>query len=270
MTDLHVHTTFSSDGRSTLEEMVSAARARGMRYLGITEHFDREYLVQPVMIDGKAIVQTTDGEAYFPAARRMQAEYPALLVGAELGYFPHEAVFDAHGETIARYSPDFTINSVHTVGDCDCWAHEYFAGKDKKRAYGDYLRRVRLSLEAPYPYDIVGHLGYCCRNAPYEDRKMRAEEFPELEDILRTIVAKDKILEVNTARGGAGEGFLPDEEILSLYYALGGRLVSFASDAHHVSRLCEGREKVVSALKRIGFSAIAVPRRGERIFVPLA
>ena len=36
--DFHVHTSLSGDGRSTLEEVVAAARARGCRVLAITDH----------------------------------------------------------------------------------------------------------------------------------------------------------------------------------------------------------------------------------------
>src|SRR4030095_4668144 len=36
--DFHLHTTVSGDGRSTLEQMVAAAIARGYRALGVTHH----------------------------------------------------------------------------------------------------------------------------------------------------------------------------------------------------------------------------------------
>ncbi len=36
--DLHTHSTWSSDGKSTLEEMATAARERGYRYLAVTDH----------------------------------------------------------------------------------------------------------------------------------------------------------------------------------------------------------------------------------------
>ena len=36
--DLHTHSTWSSDGKATLEEMALAARARGYRYLAMTDH----------------------------------------------------------------------------------------------------------------------------------------------------------------------------------------------------------------------------------------
>ena len=36
--DFHVHTTVSGDGRSSLEDVVLAAKARGYRVLAITDH----------------------------------------------------------------------------------------------------------------------------------------------------------------------------------------------------------------------------------------
>ena len=53
--DLHVHTTLSGDGRSTLEEVLDAATGRGYAYLAITDHAEdlaingatREQLTRP-------------------------------------------------------------------------------------------------------------------------------------------------------------------------------------------------------------------------------
>src|SRR4029077_2506388 len=36
--DLHSHTTWSADGKSTMEEMARAAKARGYAYLAVTDH----------------------------------------------------------------------------------------------------------------------------------------------------------------------------------------------------------------------------------------
>src|SRR5262249_19528331 len=38
--DLHMHTT-ETDGKATLEEMVAAAKARGLKYIAITDHSKR-------------------------------------------------------------------------------------------------------------------------------------------------------------------------------------------------------------------------------------
>src|SRR5204863_729276 len=36
--DLHSHTTWSADGKASMEEMALAAKARGYRYLAVTDH----------------------------------------------------------------------------------------------------------------------------------------------------------------------------------------------------------------------------------------
>ena len=110
----------------------------------------------------------------------------------------------------------------------------------------------------------MAHIGYCSRNAVYADPKIRYEDFSEILDrILYRIVEKDKILEINTSSKTAGSPFLPDTDILRRYYEMGGRKVSYASDAHDPSRIMEKRDIVVAALKKIGFSCLSVPDCGK-------
>ena len=86
---------------------------------------------------------------------------------------------------------------------------------------------------------------------------------------MKTVIAKDKILEVNSASKMRETMTLPSENILQRYYELGGRKISFGSDAHFKERVADKREEVVDMLKRIGFTHITVPFRGEHIKVEL-
>ena len=95
-----------------------------------------------------------------------------------------------------------------------------------------------------------------------------AEFGAEIDDILKTIIEKDKILEVNSSTKGMGLS-VTSEEILSRYYALGGRKVSFGADAHDSSRIAENRDAVMEMLKNIGFTYIIVPDRGEHIKIEI-
>lgn len=264
MTDIHTHSTFSMDGQSPLSDMVRAAKEAGLRYFGVSEHFDADSNTQELF--------GTDAASYFPAARTLQrseGEGFTLLVGAEFGFSHMPAAQERFLALQKKYRPDFVVNSVHIVDGCDCWFPDYFAGKTKERAYRDYLEYVLQSLGAPYPYDIVGHIGYVSRNAPYEDRKISYSDFSALYDeILSAIVEKGKILEVNSSCGGAGSDFLPDTDVLCRYFELGGRKVSFGSDAHGVSRVAEKRALITDALKKIGFTSITVPA-GKEIEVPI-
>ena len=53
------------------------------------------------------------------------------------------------------------------------------------------------------------------------------------------------------------------------YYDLGGRKVSYGSDAHFTSRILDKREEICAALKKIGFTYITVPFKGEHIKVEI-
>ena len=270
---MHTHSSFSADACDCLADMVGQAKRLGLRYYGTAEHFDCDYIPLGLTYEGGAPVYT-DASGYFSAARALQREACdgafTYLAGAEFGYSDDEGVIAAYRRIIAEYSPDFIINSVHTCDGADCWYESYFSGKDRRTAYSRYLMRVIRSLSAPYPYDIVAHVGYVSRNAPYADAKLNYREFSELYDeILKGVIARGKILEVNTSARGAGSAFLPDCDVLARYAELGGTKLSFASDAHELSAIARGGDGVAAALKKLGFTRLTVPCRGLELEVEL-
>ncbi|MBO5782877.1 MAG: histidinol-phosphatase HisJ family protein [Clostridia bacterium] len=265
ITDVHTHTTFSADGIDDIYTMLARAKQISLAFWGISEHFDYDYLADNITIHGKTIPYT-DAEAYFTAARAIQSQCQEVrvLVGAECGFSRNQRAKDMYHALIERYKPDFIVNSVHTQGAYDYYEAAAFDGKDKHTAYKEYLCLVRESLDVDYDYDIVGHLGYPTRFAPYADKTLDYAEFAhELDDILTAIIAKGKILELNSSVKGLSTPCLPFPQIVERYFALGGRKVSFASDAHGAARLADGREKVVDLLKTIGFTHITVPCQGK-------
>ena len=275
LTDLHTHTTFSPDGKDDIQVMIQTAQEKGVRFYGISEHIDYD-----MILAGKTYAKPTftDEESYFRTARQKQAELAGelrLLVGAEFGYADGETTAKAYREFQEKYRPDFIINSVHTLyGDDYCRGTPYRTKtgeiRSKRETYEEYFALVKRSVEADYEYDIVGHAGYCTRYAPYEDKGAPYNEFKEAWDgVLRAVIARDKILEVNTSNKLGVSPTLPDWEILQRYYELGGRKVSIGSDAHFKERILDKRELVVKKLKEIGFTAVTVPIRGEHLQVKL-
>ncbi len=266
--DLHTHTFFSDDGRQDMRVMIEKAISLGLLYYGTSEHFDYDYIAKNLKIQGREMRQI-DANAYFARARQLQAEYKnkiTYLAGCEFAYDDDTGIQDRYGEICEKFSPDYIINSVHTCLGKDCYFPDFFEGKSKEYAYNAYLYRILESLEAPYPFDIVAHIGYCSRNATYADPKLRYEKFADILDaILKKIVQKGKILEVNTSAKTAGSPFIPDTDILKRYFALGGRRVIFSSDAHDETRIADKRDLVSAALKQIGFTHITLPVRGQYI-----
>lgn len=271
LTDMHTHTTFSHDATGTPAEMLEAAQKAGIAFYGVSDHFDYDYDLVQMSEQERKETKNGDPNEYFHALRHLQEVYEGVMnvaVGVEFGFSEKEEVKALYKETYEKFHPDFVINSVHG-GEGKDFARYTFT-EDKKTVYGMYLRLIRESLDAPYPYDIVGHIGYIARYVPFEDRRLSLEEFgAQIDDILLTIIRKDKILEVNSANKNLENHTLPAKEIVRRYYELGGRKVSFGSDAHFAERIADKREEIVSMLKGIGFEYITVPFRGEHIKVEL-
>lgn len=271
LTDLHTHTTFSYDGRDTAVEMLAHAQKQGIAFFGVSEHFDYDCDKTLMHEAGCTDWLDIDAEEYFHTLRHLQEDYAGVmnvLVGAEFGYSKNADAQGRYVLTYEKYRPDYVINSVHCDGGLD-FAFTRFT-EDKATVYGRYLRLVRDSLDAAYPYDIVGHIGYIARYVPFEDKDFSLEEFAaEIDDILKTIIQKDKILEVNSSNKQLSNRTLPAEPILERYYQLGGRKISYGSDAHFKARIGDKREEVVAMLKSIGFTYLTVPYRGEHIKVEL-
>ena len=272
ITDIHTHSFYSFDGIDLLKDIIAGAQERGVAFYGVSEHADYDIYLK----HGASMHRILEEEEYFHEARHLQEDYAGVmnvLVGAELGYSPDPRVCDGYQKLIEKYAPDFIVNSVHS-----CKGDDYYDGvpyrnadgspRDIKAVYEEYLDLILSSVNAPYAYDIIGHIGYADRYAPSGSAHITLAEYGDkIDAILQAIIEKNKILEVNAKRGL--EGALPSDEIVKRYYALGGRNISYASDTHTVAGVCNDRERVVAYLKSIGFTHLTVPCKGEYIKVEL-
>ena len=129
--DFHVHTSVSGDGRSTLEEVVAAARERGCRVLAITDH--AEGTLSGV---GREALLAQRAEI-----RALQARVPdlRLLHGVELNIGPNgELDYDAE----FRAGFDWCLASIHDHFELDRAAQ---------------TRRVVTAMHDP-SVRMIGHL----------------------------------------------------------------------------------------------------------------
>lgn len=107
--DFHVHTSVSGDGRSTLDEIVATAKARGYRALAITDHAEGT-------LSGVGRDALVEQRAQIAAMKKKLGDSMRLLHGVELNIGKDGALdYDAD----FRKSFDFCIASVHDHFDLD-------------------------------------------------------------------------------------------------------------------------------------------------------
>lgn len=254
--DTHIHTRFSPDGTGEPEAFVLRALELHAEHVTFTEHVDLLYS-DPSFV--------TDLDAYFACARALQQKYADRIyvgVGLELGYTAQNK--HLYADLVAKYRPDYIVNSVHQVGAYDCYAPEYFAGRTVKDAVCAYLDAVAESLLAPYPYHAVGHLGYVCRSAPqpvslYEIAPQKTDE------IVRHIANSDKILELNTHVKALSTPTLPDADVLRQYVQAGGTRVCFASDAHSPDTLGRRYAAARALAQNCGLTVQTLTENGQQV-----
>ncbi|MEE8456915.1 MAG: DNA polymerase/3'-5' exonuclease PolX [Acidimicrobiia bacterium] len=105
--DLHVHTDWSGDGRSTLPEMLDVAASRGLDYIAITDHAQdlaMNGLSRERMLEQRAVIE------------EMRSRYRTLTIlhGAELNIAPDGSI-DYDAEFLADF--DFGVASIHSHFD---------------------------------------------------------------------------------------------------------------------------------------------------------
>ncbi len=245
--DIHLHSSFSFDSDENIDNYIVKAKSLGEKVLGFTEHYDYDaYLL------GEDL-GLLDIESYLPKIESLRQNNPdmKILAGIELGYSVLSV--DKYKEIIKKYPFDHVVLSVHCLPVYgDFYNGTAFVGRNTRDVYEEYLQTILASINSDVDYDIIAHIGYCQRYAKDKSVKIDYDTYPKLiDEILTGIIKKGKCLEINTSFEGVGD-FLPDKSIIRRYISLGGKSLSFASDAHKADRYTEGKDAVISFLKSIG------------------
>lgn len=254
MFDTHTHCCFSHDSITQPEDMIIYAINKGLDYIAFTDHCDKD-LIMLKEFDWVRQIDLPNRFEHLYALQRKYQDKITVGVGLECGFRKNSD--HLYKEILNTYPTDIIINSIHIVEDEDCYYNSFFEKRTKEQSYSQYLCAVRKSLDCDYDYDVVGHLGYVSRRATYDKKYFDYASFAnQIDDILLTIINKNKALEINTHSRGTESDFLPTIEILQRYKELGGKLITFASDSHIIDRIGEKYQLVCDMLKNLGFEKI--------------
>jgi histidinol-phosphatase (PHP family) len=260
--DLHVHSTCSGDGASSIAEYARRAAALGWGEVGFCEHvdFDPRDQDHDYLVPSDYTRQITHARAQAPEVQLRQ--------GVEIAY---QACREDEIRTwLAAQTWDYVVASVHLVDYTDGWAiisepdstGAYFATHSQRQAFLPYFEELLRAAQSGLG-DVLGHFDLVKRfgvayYGPFEPAAFEEE----IRSVLHKMVEQGIGLEINTSglRQLPGESY-PALTVLRWYHELGGEILTAGSDAHQAGDLGAGISEALALAKEAGFRALATFER---------
>lgn len=267
--DYHMHSNFSGDSKAALGHMVHGAVARGLTTICFTDHNDPSF---PYPSPEEIGMFDLDTDRYMDSLLQTADLYKdkiAIRRGVEIGIQTH--IYKELRDYIHKYPFDFVIGSSHLCDSLDPYYPAFWESRSVKECLNSYFEDIRQNVHNFTDYDVYGHLDYIVRYAPTRNKDFRFADYADiLEDILKTIITSGKGIEVNSAGFRQGLGAPnPCADILKLYRALGGEIITTGSDAHKPEDIAAGFDRVEALLCSCGFKYYTIFKDRKPEFVKL-
>ncbi|MGM9525637.1 MAG: histidinol-phosphatase HisJ family protein [Peptococcaceae bacterium] len=252
--DYHLHSQFSCDSLTNMESICQTAVAAGLDEIAFTDHMD---LTWPQQYENHYI---HDLDNYLAAIAQYQTRYAGQLTiraGVEIGLERHR--LQEYQNILTQYPLDFVIGSIHEIGGIAVSQKAFFQGKSKKQVYRQYYSAILDCIRQFDNFDVIGHLDYCKRYAPFAyepgDHLIAMDLITE---ILQELIQRGKGIEVNTSGyRHASAMCLPHFDILRHYHQLGGTRITIGSDSHRTQYVGYRVAETTAVLKTLGFTHIS-------------
>lgn len=248
MFDYHLHSDFSADCDTPMEETIKSAIEKGMKEICFTEHIDFDY-------PDPSIVFSLDLPVYAQKMKEMQSAYAdkiRIKKGVEIGIQPH--LLSRYEALLNQEKFDFIICSMHTTENKDLHSGDFFKGKLVEEAFQTYYEELLACVRRFSDFSILGHVDLVKR---YTTLPSRLDFHDLLTDLFQTIIPRGQGIELNTSGWRYGlDGGMPSEDILKLYKSCGGEIITLGSDSHVAGTVAYKFPESVKLLKEIGFRYI--------------
>ncbi|MBU6418522.1 MAG: histidinol-phosphatase [Proteobacteria bacterium] len=269
MIDSHSHTFYSKHAVGTVDELVRASIAAGVKILTVTDH-------APFPVDSENRLLEEELEHYFADIELARQEYKGqirILRGLEFDYMPGVDAYNR--DLLARYELDFAIGSIHYVElEGEPMAKVWELPRLSASAFLDrYFANLHALLECGL-FDAVGHADTLLRGVA-EDALLRRME-PLLPLFARNGVAyelnasgiRKSSLVPGSTREIHGVWNYPSRILLSQLIAHGATF-TIGSDAHDPLDAGSGISALVDELQPLGLERISYFEGRRRIDMPL-
>jgi histidinol-phosphatase (PHP family) len=272
LADIHVHSEFSDDSRTPMEDQIKQSLALGIGEICFTDHVD--YGIKKDWTDDALKWRGGDGigtdqtdmqplanvnyDEYFGKILRMKCLYGDQITirsGLEFGIQRHtipnyERLIEIYGQKL-----DFILLSIHQVDDMEFWTGDFMKGKTQDEYNRQYYDEMLYVVNHFDDFDVLAHVDLIARYDPHG-----AYPFSKIQDILteifKCIIKKGKGIEINTSSWHYRlPDTMPSGDILKLYRSLGGEIITIGSDAHTPEYLGDHIRQARTILKALGFKA---------------
>lgn len=264
MKDCHVHTSVSHDGISKYEDYINIAKQKGVDEITFTEHWD-DYTGLETNLKTLDVLQYKNEYLKYKNDEILKTNF-----GIEIGLQPD--IIEKVKMLVNDNPFDFIIGSSHITCKKDmAMDRSFFEGLSRKEAYLKYFREVLENIKLYDEFDVYGHIDYVVRYGGYAENKIDYIEFSDiLDEILQSLIKKDKGIEINTSgiRYGLGNPH-PNIDIVKRYKELGGKIITMGSDAHRTDDLAKNFDIAFDILEDAGFSEIAIYHSRKPDFVKI-
>lgn len=263
---------FCDHAKSTLEEVVDAAIARGFTHYGLSEHCPRYRDAD--LYPGEEALGVAGLAAAFEGyvkrafeLRDARAGQIELLIGFETETLPPAGWLEAMSRLRSAHPFDYIVGSVHDL--CGRWLD--YSKRDTDALAADlggpealhiaYFEAVADMVERLKP-DILAHLDLVRKFDPpgfaFSGRTLHT-----IDRTLEAIKANGAVLDINCAafRNGYGPVY-PLPQILERARAM-GIPVTLGDDSHGVETVGVGLDKSLAAIAAAGYRNVAYLTRAD-------
>ncbi len=253
LSDYHLHSSFSGDSKTPMEEMIKESIKKNLKHICFTEHMDFQYPYHEGVPDKMFEINT---DSYLYDLLRCKQKYASQInvcFGVEIGL--QDSVVRENAIYTKNHDFDFIIASTHVCNGVDPYYPQYYEGKTEEEAYHEYFTCILNNIRKFSNFDVLGHLDYILRYSPLKDKNYKYETYKDvIDNILKFLIENEKGIELNT--GGLKSGLKdvhPCSDILKRYRELGGEIITIGSDAHSCEHIGDYFDRAEEVLIQCGF-----------------
>ncbi len=255
LTDQHIHTNLSPDGKGDPQEHYNKAVELGLPVIAFTDHLDYESHNRD--FDKKIAINKIN-----ETLKKIETNNKCKLIrGIELGYQEefHETI-DSELELLENL--DFMIGSLHEIdglGFSGGSSYKKYFDKYRKSSFGVYFDSLSGFAERG-SFDVIGHFDIVKRFSILEGYRYNSSDFKSVIcDILEVIIGRDKGIEINcSGLFQSPEDTFPDMKTVEWFFERGGKHLTIGSDSHKPEHISRGVKVAIERLQEMGINSISI------------